>query len=141
MIGYGTTGTSHDFFCFNAAGQVWNGSAFVTWSDGAYATYRVGAVEQGTSGQFAAVAPAGTVHWELRERGASLALSYVVWVGDSVQALLEADQLLVLDAGVWKLRTYARGTLTEIVPEKTAKQPGGANLTDPTTQLLAGYTQ
>lgn len=85
MLGYGASGDTHDFFAFNAAGQVWNGSAFATWSDAAYATYRITATEVGTSGRFTGTAPAGTVSYELRVRGATLALSYVVWTGDDVQ--------------------------------------------------------
>lgn len=79
MIGYGTNGTTYDFFCYNATNQVWNGLAFVNWSDADYASYRVTATQQGTSGRFVGTAPAGTFRYELRERGASLALSYVVW--------------------------------------------------------------
>lgn len=82
MIGYGTSGTTHDFYCYNQSGQVWNGSAFVTWVDGNYASYRVTATETGTSGRFTGTAPAGTANYELRVRGASLAQSYVVWTGE-----------------------------------------------------------
>ena len=144
----GATGVNHDFNFYNSSNQVWNGSAYVAWADGDYASYRVAATETGASGQFPLpTIPADATHYELRVRGASLAASYVAWAeelgGDlaDLQAVLEADQVLVNDAGVWKLKTYARGTTTEIVPAKTAKQPGGATLTDPTTQLLAGYTQ
>lgn len=79
MIGYGTNGTNYDFFCFNASNQVWNGTTFVNWSDADYASYRVAATQQGTSGRFTAAAPTGTFRYEMRERGASLALSFVVW--------------------------------------------------------------
>ena len=79
MIGYGDSSTTHDFFAYNASGQVWNGSAFATWSDGSYASYRITATQTGTSGRFIGTAPTGTTHYELRVRGATLALSYVVW--------------------------------------------------------------
>lgn len=92
MIGYGTSGTTHDFYCYNAAGQVWNGSAFVTWADGDYASYRVTATEVGTTGRFTGTAPSGTETYELRERGASLALSYVVWT-ESLQVKNEVDKI------------------------------------------------
>lgn len=142
MIGYGQSGVDHDFFCFNAAGNVWNGSSFVAWADGSYATYRVAATELGTSGRFTATTPAGTETFELRVRGASLAASYAVWTEDlRVQRIVEADQILEDDSGTQKLKTYERGTTTELIPAKTAKQPGGADLTTPTTQLLAGYEQ
>jgi len=78
----GTTGVTHDFFCYDATGQIWNGSAFVTWSDGSYATYRVTATERGTSGTFTGTAPAGTARWEMRVQSGTLAGSYVVWADD-----------------------------------------------------------
>ena len=48
----------------NAAAQVWNGSAFVTYSSGSYASYAIALTEQGTSsgfyvGDFPAAAPSG----------------------------------------------------------------------------------
>lgn len=79
MFGIGESGLTHDFFAYNAAGQVWNGAAFVTWADGDYASYRLTATEAGTSGRFTGTALAGTFSYELRERGASLAASPVVW--------------------------------------------------------------
>lgn len=80
MIGYGISGTTHDFFCYNASGQVWNGSTFENWSDANYASYRVTATESGASGRFTGTAPTATDWYELRERGASLATSSIVWV-------------------------------------------------------------
>lgn len=84
MIGYGTSGTSHDFFVFNAAGSVWNGSAFVTWADGDYQDYRVAATETGTSGRFTASDVSGAYYYDMRERAATLALSYVAWNSEAV---------------------------------------------------------
>jgi len=56
------------------------------------------------------------------------------------QALLEADQRLVSDGtGGYVLKTYVRGTNTELIPPKKARTPGGANLSDPSTQELGGY--
>lgn len=75
----GASGTTHDFFCYDDTGQVWNGSAFVAWDDDDYATYRVTATERGTSGAFTGTEASGTSRYEMRVRGASLALSYVVW--------------------------------------------------------------
>ena len=78
----GATGVNHDFYFYNAAGAVWNGSAFVTWADGSYAAYRVAATELGASGRYPVpTPPAGAANWELRVRGASLADSYVVYEG------------------------------------------------------------
>lgn len=104
MIGYGTSGTTHDFFCYNAAGQVWNGSAFVTWADGDYASYRVTATEVGTTGRFTGTAPSGTETYELRERGASVAASYVVWTDDQKlkdDAATAVSQTSDIAAEVW----------------------------------------
>lgn len=85
MIGYGDSGTTHDFFAYNSAGSVWNGAAYVTWADGDYDDYRITATEVGTSGRFTGTAPTGAVRYELRERAATLALSFVVWTDDDVQ--------------------------------------------------------
>ncbi len=82
----GATGVLHDCFCYNDAGLVWNGTAFVAWVDANYLTYRVAATERGTSGTFTATEPAGTSIFELRVRGASLAASYVVWA-ESIELL------------------------------------------------------
>lgn len=55
--------------------------------------------------------------------------------------LVAADQMLEDVAGVRKLKYYRKGTSTELITAKTAKQPNGSDLTDPTTQLLAGYKE
>ena len=73
------SGLTIDFFAWNASNQVWNGSAFVTWSAGSYASYRIAADEVESSGRYIATTPTGTTSYELRERGASLALSPVRW--------------------------------------------------------------
>ena len=80
MKGRGATGLSFDFFAFNSANQVYNPGTgtFVPWADGNYANYRIPAIETGTSGFFTAIAPIGTETYELRVRGATLALSPVV---------------------------------------------------------------
>lgn len=83
MTARGASGTSHDFFFYNAAGEVWNTTAFVTWADVDYATYRVAATETGMSGRYPVpTPPSGTTEYELRVRGASLALSYTAWEGN-----------------------------------------------------------
>lgn len=83
MIGYGATGVTHDFYCYNAAGSVWNGAAFATWSAASFASYRVTATEKSGSGQFTGTVPSSlTTRYELRVRGSTLADSYVVWNGD-----------------------------------------------------------
>lgn len=110
MIGYGISGNTHDFFCFNSSGQVWNGSAFVTWADGDYVSYRVTATEVGTTGRFTGTAPSGTETYELRERGASLALSYVTWTDDQ------------------KIKDDAANAATEVnkIPRSSASLTAGA---------------
>jgi len=95
----GATGVSHDCFCYDAAGLVWNGTTFVAWVDANYAAYRVAATERGTSGTFTATEPDGTMRWEMRVRGASLAASYVVWAETVLIAAIKADADLGTAAG------------------------------------------
>ena len=79
---------SYDFEAFNAAGQVHNGSAFVDYAVADYLSYRKPAIKQGDANDanieawHGAVAPAGTFRYHLRLRGASLALSPVMWIGE-----------------------------------------------------------
>lgn len=91
MIGFGDSATDYDFYAFNASGQVWNGSAFVTWSDGSYLSYRIAATQQGASGEFRATAPAGTVRYVMRQSGATLALSYIEYADRIDGANIDAD--------------------------------------------------
>jgi hypothetical protein len=76
---------------FNAAGQVWNGSAFVAWSDGSRATYTIGLSRVGTSLRYAAAAPAGTANWIAYEQlaGAPADNDTPVWQGDVLQVAVE----------------------------------------------------
>jgi hypothetical protein len=171
MIGYGDPTVLYDFFAYNAAGQVWNGSSFVAWADGNYTTYRIAASQVGTSGKFVATAPSGMAHYEMRERAVTLAASYPVWAVSDVVAsiksdpelgtsglvadastaatesiaandLLESDKVLILSGGEYVLETRLRGTTTKLIPDKVAKLPGGTtNLTNPNTQELGGYIQ
>lgn len=116
MIGYGATGVTHDFFCYNSSGQVWNGSAFANWSAGSFASYRVTATELSGSGRFTGTAPTGTVSWELRVRAATLAGSYVVYEGndtqDEVKKIPRAASALT--AGGSSRRTKAAATSTTL---------------------------
>ncbi len=79
ITGYSTSGDTHDFFCYDAAGSVWNGLAFVVWNDVNFVAYRVATTEVGTSGRFTGTEPVGTVRYELRVQAATLAASYVVY--------------------------------------------------------------
>lgn len=90
----GASGTTHDFFCYDDTGQVWNGSAFVAWVDANYATYRVTATERGTSGTFTGADPDGTQSYEMRVRSGTLAGSYVVWAEQILVAAIKADAAL-----------------------------------------------
>lgn len=104
----GASGVNHDFNFYNAAGQVWNGSAFVAWNDANYATYRVAATETGTSGRYPVpTPPTGAVEYELRERGGSLATSYVVWTANT-DAGIKAEVRAGL-SGRWTNLGHAAG--------------------------------
>lgn len=59
----------------------------------------------------------------------------------AVQELVESDQILEDVSGVRKLKFYRKGTSVELITAKTAKQPDGSDLTDPTTERLAGYRE
>lgn len=59
----------------------------------------------------------------------------------AVQELVESDQILEDVSGVRKLKFYRKGTSVELITAKTAKQPDGTDLTDPTTERLAGYRE
>lgn len=91
MYGLGDSSISHDFFAYDTTNKVWNGSAFVSKVAASYATYRIAATRisdvntAGVPEGFSATAPVGTVRWELRERGASLELSPVVWSESDIQ--------------------------------------------------------
>lgn len=91
---YGASGVNHDFNFFNSSNQVWNGTAFANWSDGSYASYRVAATEVGSSGQYPlSTPPANATRYELRERGASLALSPVVWQSELLDSAAQLDAI------------------------------------------------
>jgi hypothetical protein len=59
----------------------------------------------------------------------------------AIQAIAEADQRFVLDAGIYRLAVYEKGTSTEILARKNIKQLNGANMTDPATQILGGFQE
>jgi len=118
----GATGIAHDCFCYDAAGLVWNGTAFVAWVDANYVAYRVAATERGTSGTFTATEPAGTMRWEMRVRAGTLAGSYVVWAEDLPLAAFKADAELgtatgglVANAEAIKAKTDLVGTIRSLI--------------------------
>lgn len=117
----GISGESTDFFAFNEAGLVWNGSAFVAWADVDYVTYRIAATEQGTSGGFVATGPDLTERYVLRVRAGTIATSFVRWTEtvergtDSAATAADytaarAAKLDNLDAAVSTLGTLANQT-------------------------------
>ena len=57
------------------------------------------------------------------------------------RAIAEGDPVVELSAGVYKYRVYRRATNTLLIPEKEVEQPGGAALSNPATQRLAGYRE
>lgn len=114
----GDSGISYDFFFYNADNEVWNGTAFVTWSDVDFASYRVAATETGTSGEFPVpTPPTGATRYVMRERGATLALSYKTYTHDlklSDDAATAATQATAaaLDATAIKAKTDLIGSGT-----------------------------
>lgn len=94
--GYGNSGDAHDFYAWDPFGNVYNGVAWVEWAGADFASYRIAAVEQGTSGRYEAELPDGTAYYDLRFRGATLADSYLVWA-DAAQHGLTAGQQAQLD--------------------------------------------
>lgn len=93
MTGVGVSGSAHSFYTFNAAGSVWNGTAFVAWADADYASYRIAATEIGTTGEFTATLPADAERWQMRFDGASLAASYLASIGFAAASQASVDEL------------------------------------------------
>jgi hypothetical protein len=90
------SGLTADYFAYNASGSVWNGSAYVAWADGDFATYRIAATEVGTSGRYSGTLPSDAVTFELRERGVTAALSFPRVVGETATlAAIEAKTGLI----------------------------------------------
>lgn len=114
----GATGIAHDCFCYDAAGLVWNGTAFVAWVDANYVAYRVAATERGTSGTFTATEPAGTMRWEMRVRAGTLAGSYVVWAEDLTTSQIKAKtDLIGTGSAVVSAPVSGDGDLLELILE------------------------
>lgn len=107
MLAPGQSNLNHDFEAFNASGQVWNGSIFVTYDISNYLTYRIAATKLGNANDasiqafFSGTAPTGTYRWVMRVRGASLALSYLVWteIGprETWNSIVDTTSLLTID--------------------------------------------
>jgi hypothetical protein len=114
MLGLARSNASYDFEAFNAAGAVWNGAAFVTYAVADYASYRIAATKQGDANDadidawFYAADIAGAVRWQMRERGATLALSYIVYLGPDVTET-------VTDLSAIKAKTDLIGTIRSLI--------------------------
>lgn len=82
FVGKITPGSTVDLFAYDADGDLWNGSAYVTppLSAADPMAYRVAVTEKG-DGRAYATLPADAATYELRERAATYGTSYVVWVG------------------------------------------------------------
>lgn len=96
----GPSGSTLDFFCYDVSGNVYNGSAFVAFVDGDYASYRVAATEIGTSGRYKASQPTGTVYYELRIRSGTLAGSTIVAYGN-----VDSERLSNMDTVLTDVQT------------------------------------
>lgn len=115
LIGHGPSGVAHDFFVYNAANEVWNGSGFVPWNDADFISYRVAATELGTSGRFVSNVPVGTDHYELRIRGATLATSVVTYYSNLYS--------LQISTGVEEMKGHAApGTLCDFFAFNSSNQ-------------------
>ena len=114
MLALAQSNLSYDFEAYNAAGAVWNGAAFVTYAVADYASYRIAATKQGNASDedikawFYAADVSGAVRWQMRERGASLALSPIVYTGpDASEA--------VSDVSAIKAKTDLIGTIRSLI--------------------------
>ena len=114
----GDSGISYDSFFYNAANEVWNGTVFVAWADVDFASYRVAATETGTSGEFPVpTPPTGATRYVMRERGATLALSYKAY----------ADNLkLSADAATAATQATAAALDASKIPRLSAAVAAGA---------------
>jgi hypothetical protein len=77
LVAYAASGQVLDFFCYDAAGNVWNGSAYVTAptnTAGSPVAYRIPATEA-PAFRYTATAPAGCYGYDLRVRAATWLLS------------------------------------------------------------------
>jgi len=67
-LGHAPAASTQKAFAFDAAEQVWNGSAFVPWVDGNYATYKI-TTSKPVPGECHGTLPAGTRRWVLATDG------------------------------------------------------------------------
>ena len=103
LVGIGLSGSTHKVIWFDSSDQVWNGSSFVTWSDGSYSSYLQTATEQGTSGRFTATAPSGAARFILRRIVSGLSTDITVW-----------EDSVYIDAALSTISTNVSTLLTRI---------------------------
>ena len=118
--GQGISGNLYDANYFNASNQVWNGAAFVAWNDADFLDYRTPMSESGTSGRFPLpTPPTNTTSWEMRIHGATLADSYVVWEGETVdlEAIKAKTDLIGSGSAVINAPVSGDGDLLELILE------------------------
>src|SRR5690242_9620436 len=102
MRGFNKTGGTADFFAYNAStpAKIWSvaDGEFVTPVDADVADYRIAATPSTPADWFAAAAPSGTVEYELRLRGSTLATSPVIYEdSDTIDATPTSDLGTLLD--------------------------------------------
>ena len=145
MYGRGQSNLAHDFNAYDSTGKIWHigSSTFVTEAVADYVSYRIPAVKGSDANDalidapFSATAPTGTVRYVLRERGASLALSYEVWEGDlsndaaEILTAFKADpQLGTADGGL-----VANAAQVLNLPRGTNPVAAGATVTESWTKI------
>ena len=125
MLGLAQSDLNYDFYAYNASNQVWGitGTAsFRTFVAADYLNYRIAATKVGDASDediqawFSAADIDGAVRWEMRERGASLALSPIVYIGPDVTetVVANADTTATLAAAI-KAKTDLIGTIRSLI--------------------------
>lgn len=123
---------TYDFNCWNAANEIWNGTAFVAEVVADYLLHRIATTTKSTDASdpailatYSAADIAGATYFTLRVRGATLALSYEVVARTSTDAAdaaaiqgnvvsaIKADPVLGIDGMVAK--TNLIGTIRSLV--------------------------
>ncbi len=124
---------NYDFEAFNAAGQVWDGAAFVTYAVADYLDYRIAATKLGDANNanieawFSAADIPLAVNWVLRLRGASLALSYIMADGPDITETAIANAATAASEVV-KIQRAATAVIAGGPTEKHLENSSGATL-------------
>lgn len=105
-IAYAVSGGAYDFYAFDSAGLVWDGSAWVAWADVDFVSYRIPAAESGASGRFVATLPDDTARYAMRASGVDLVGSYLVW-----EEVAGGGGALTPTQATWLEETHAKAML------------------------------